>query len=78
MAHLRRRLSIRRIGRRIRRRLGLPALRRRAALWILLVFIGVVYVSVTVLADFFVHLNRYAPQYHEPKDFQREETPRGG
>lgn len=65
-------LRITRVGRRIRRRLGLPALRRRTALLILLIFVGVAYVSVTFLADFLTTLDRYAPRYYEPKDFERK------
>ncbi len=68
------RLTSRRARRRIRRRLGLPALSRRTALLILFLFLGLAYVSVTLLADFFTRLGRYAPQYYEPKDFQREEV----
>lgn len=66
------RLWISRAGRRIRRRLGLPAFSRRAALLIVLTIIGLAYVSVTFLADFFTTLAGYAPQYYEPKDSQRK------
>jgi len=59
---------------RIRRRLGLPALRRRTVLLILLVLAGLVYASVTVLADFFGRSSQYGPKYYEPKDFQREKV----
>lgn len=64
---------IRRFGRRLRRRLGLPALSRRTALLIFLIFISLVYVGVTLVADFFMKMGRYGPQSYEPKDFQREE-----
>ena len=57
---------------RIRRRLGLPALRRRTVLLILLVLAGLVYASVTLLADFFGTSGQYRPKYYEPKDFERE------
>ncbi len=64
---------IRRYGRRLRRRLGLPALSRRTALLILLFFLGLIWVAVTLMADFFMKTGRYGPRYYEPKDFQREE-----
>jgi hypothetical protein len=41
-------------------------------LLILLVLAGLVYASVTVLADFFGRSEEYRPKYYEPKDFQRE------
>ncbi len=59
---------------RIRRRLGFPALRRRTVLLLLLVLAGLVYASVTVLADFFGTSDQYRPKYYEPKDFQREKA----
>lgn len=67
---------IRQTGRRIRRRLGLPPVGWRTTLLALLAFIGLAYVSVTVLADFFTKLGQHAPQYYEPKDFEREEHSR--
>lgn len=59
--------------RRLRRRLGLPAFRPRTWLLIIFIFLGAAYVSVTVLADFFVKLGEYSSQYYEPKDSPREE-----
>ncbi|MFN3476313.1 MAG: hypothetical protein ACK4Z6_01985 [Candidatus Methylomirabilales bacterium] len=64
---------IRRFGRRFRRRLGLPALSRRTVLAILLLFIGLAFVAVAIVADFLTKTGRYGPHYYEPKDFQREE-----
>lgn len=64
-----------RTGRRMRRRLGLPAWSRRTWLLAILVFLGFVVVGTTVVADFLMKLAQYAPQYYEPKDFQREKTP---
>ena len=69
------RLRIRRTGRRVRRGLGLPALRPRTWLLAILVFLGLIYVGATVVADFVARLGQYAaPQHYEPKDFQREPT----
>lgn len=62
---------IRQRGRRVRRRLGLPAFGGRAWLLAILVFLGLTYFSVTILTDFFAQLGRYSPLYYEPKDFQR-------
>ncbi|MBI3989055.1 MAG: hypothetical protein HY347_05505 [candidate division NC10 bacterium] len=67
------RLRIRRFGRRLRRRLGLPPISRRTALVLLLLFIGLVFVAVAIVADFLIKTGRYGPKYYEPKDFQREE-----
>lgn len=64
---------IRRARRRLRRVLGLPVLSRRAALLILLAFLGLAFLSVTVLSEFVVTLSGYRFQQYEPKDFQREE-----
>lgn len=64
---------VRKKGRRIRRYLGLPILSRRAWLLVVLVFLGLVYVGVTVVGDFVMTIGRYAPQYYEPKDVQRED-----
>jgi hypothetical protein len=58
----------------MRRWLGFPALRRRTVLLIVLLLAGLVYASVTVLADFFWRSGQYRPSYYEPKDFQREST----
>lgn len=66
------RLWIRRRARRLRRRLGLPALSRRAVLLILLAILGLAYVSATVLGDLIMKMGRHAPQSYEPKDFERE------
>lgn len=67
------RRSIRHAERRIRRRLGLPALSRGTALVLILIFLGLAYLSVTLFADFVMTLGQYAPQYYEPKDFARED-----
>ena len=66
------RLWIRRRARRVRRRLGLPALSCRAALLILLVLLCLAFVSVAVLGDLITKMGQYAPQFYEPKDFERE------
>jgi hypothetical protein len=66
-------MSWRRWSRRVRRSLGLPAVSRRAALWILLLFVGLAFLSVTVFSDFATTLSQYRFQHYEPKDFQREE-----
>ncbi|MFQ5960749.1 MAG: hypothetical protein ACE5MG_05090 [Candidatus Methylomirabilales bacterium] len=71
---LRERLWIRRRMRRLRRRLGLPALRGRTVLLIFLAILGLAYVSATVLGDFIMEMGRYAPKFYEPKDFAREEA----
>ena len=63
-------------GRRIRRHLGLPILSRRTWLLVVLAFLGLIYVGVTVVADFVMKIGRYAPQYYEPKDVQREDVRR--
>ncbi len=57
----------------MRRRFGLPVVGPRTVLLILLLFIGLVYVTVTILADFVMKLGQYGPHYYEPKDLQREE-----
>jgi hypothetical protein len=62
----------RRAERRLRRRLGLPVLSRRAALLVLLGFLGLA-LGATVLPDFLAALARYRVNQYEPKDFQREE-----
>ncbi|MFQ5946010.1 MAG: hypothetical protein ACE5NC_07135 [Anaerolineae bacterium] len=59
-------------ARRLRRRLGLPALRRRTALLVLLAILGLALVSATVLGEFIMEMEQYAPQFYEPKDFERE------
>lgn len=66
------RVQIRRQGRRMWRRLGLPRVSGRSALLIFLLFVGLAYLSVTVLTDFFATLGRYTPQYYEPKDSARQ------
>jgi len=53
--------------------LGLPALSRRTALVLILLFIGLAFVAVAIVADFLLKTGRYGLQYYEPKDFQREE-----
>lgn len=67
------RARLRHARRRFRRRLGLPRLSRRGALLILLAFVSLVFVSVTILANWATLMHAYAPRYYEPKDFQREE-----
>jgi hypothetical protein len=54
------------------RRLGLPRVSGRSALLIFLLFVGLAYLSVTVLTEFFATLGRYTPQYYEPKDSARQ------
>lgn len=61
------------LGRRLRRRLGLPVLSARAWLLVVLAILGLVYAGTAVIADFAVKLARYAPRYYEPKDFQRQD-----
>ena len=62
---LRRRLQLLRV------RLGLPAaLSCRAVLLILLALVGLMYLSIAVLSEFTI-MKRYAPQFYEPKDFDR-------
>lgn len=70
---LRWQLRIRRRLRRLRRRLGLPAFSGRTWLLTMLAFVGLVYLGVTVVADFVMKIRQYAPQWYEPRDFQREE-----
>jgi hypothetical protein len=56
----------------LRMRLGLPAaLRCRTVLLILVALVGVVYVSMLVWNGFTTKVERYAPQFYEPKDFDR-------
>ena len=58
---------------RLRIRLGLPAaLRCRAVLLILVALMGIAYVSVLVWNEFTTKVKQYAPQYYEPKDFDRD------
>lgn len=64
--------TLRRAGRRIRRRLGLPVLSRRVVLLILLGFLGLALVA-TILPDFIARLAQYRVNQYEPKDFQREQ-----
>jgi hypothetical protein len=62
---------IRRRLQRLRMRLGLPAaLSCRAVLLILLALVGLMYLSIAVLSEF-TTMKRYAPQFYEPKDFDR-------
>ncbi len=64
---------IRRRLQRLRIRLGLPAaLSCRVVLLILMALVGVAYASMLVWNTFITKAERYAPQYYEPKDFQRE------
>jgi hypothetical protein len=62
----------RRTGRRLRKRLGLPVLSRRAALLVLLGFLGLA-LGATILPDLIAGFARYRVNQYEPKDFQREE-----
>lgn len=39
----------------------------------ILVFVGLLYMGVSMLADMVVQLSQYQPQFYEPKDFSREE-----
>jgi hypothetical protein len=66
-------LGNRRRLRRLRRGLGLPALSGRTWLLTMLAFVGLAYLGVTVVADFVMKIRQYAPQWYEPRDFQREE-----
>ena len=59
--------------RHLRRRLGLPALSHRTWLLAGLAFVVLVYLGATVVADFVMKIREYAPQWYEPRDFQREE-----
>lgn len=72
-APLRWRARLRRAARHLRRWLGLPGLSRRTLVLVLLVFLGLAFVSVTLVADFVLKISGYAPWYYEPKDFEREE-----
>ena len=65
--------KLRRSARHLRRWLGLPGLRRRTLVLILLVFLGLAFVSVTLVAEFVLKSTGYAPDFYEPKDFEREE-----
>lgn len=65
-------MTLRRLTRRLRGVVGLPPVSKRAWLMVVLLFLGLV-VAVVVLTDFALKSGRYAPQYYEPKDFQREE-----
>jgi len=57
----------------LRMRLGLPAaLSCRTVLLIIVALMGVVYVSMLVWNEFTTKVERYTPQYYEPKDFERE------
>lgn len=73
--------QLRKRGRRLRRDLGLPILRRRTWLLVFLAFLGLIYLGATVVADFVMKIGEYtAPRYEprdfsrEPKDFSREKT----
>lgn len=69
------RRGIRRTGRQIRRRLGLPRFSARTWLLAILLLLGLLYVGTTVMTDFLIRLGQYeSPQHYEPKDFSREEV----
>lgn len=69
------RLGIRRTGRQVRRRLGLPRFSARAWLLAILVLLALLYVGTTVMTDFLIRLGQYeSPPHYEPKDFSREEV----
>ena len=63
---------LRRLTRRVRGWLGVPAVSSRTWLLVILLFLGLV-LGVTLLTDFVLKFGQYAPWYYEPKDFQREE-----
>jgi hypothetical protein len=56
----------------LRVRLGLPRIGLRGWLLAGLAFLGLVYLGVVVVGDLFTKAGSYAPDYYEPKDFQRE------
>ena len=57
----------------LRIRLGLPAaLSCRNVLLILVGLVAIVYASMLVWNQFTTKVEQYAPQYYEPKDFERE------
>ncbi len=58
-------------GRRLLRRLGIPAVSRRAWLLVALIFAGLVYVGATLVPDVVTWLGAYGPREYEPKDFRR-------
>lgn len=68
--------QLRKKGRRLRRRLGLPVLSRRAWLFVVLAFLGLVYVAVTVVGEFVVKTTQYAPELYELKDLRKEDVRR--
>ncbi len=63
-----------RLGRRLRRWLGLPRLSVRAWLLAMLALLGLIYAGTAMLGDFIVELGSYGPYFYEPKDKQRQET----
>jgi len=63
---------LRRLTRRVRGWLGVPAVSSRTWLMVILLFLGLV-LGVTLLTDFVLKFGHYAPRDYEPKDFQREE-----
>jgi nitrogen fixation-related uncharacterized protein len=62
-------------GRRVRRRLGLPTLRGRAAIMIVLLVICLVLGSIA-LATFLINAGKYRDDRYDPKDFERTEPAR--
>jgi hypothetical protein len=76
--------AIRRGSRRWRRALGLPAISRRATLWLLFTFLGLAFLTATFVVDFVAMLGQYRWRQYDPKDFQREDflkrpaVPKGG
>jgi hypothetical protein len=62
------------LGRRLRRRLGLPALSTRAWLLVVLGLLAGVYAGTALVGEFVVRLLGYTPPvYYEPKDIQRQQ-----
>ncbi len=57
--------------RRIQRWLGLPTMGVRKTTLILLVLLGLAYVSLAVFDELMTKMGQYAPQTYEPKGFDR-------
>jgi hypothetical protein len=66
---------VRRVGRVLVRRLGLPPLGARGWLVVVLLLLGLV-VTTVLVADFVLRFGAFGPRYYEPKDFQREQHER--
>ncbi len=65
------RREIKRVRCRIRRALGVPRLRGRTWLLILVAFLGVLCLGAW-MADVATTFGQYAPRFYEPKDFSRQ------